>query len=570
MIDLFVAPRLQGASPNALSQARIVAIACLTSATIHAGSSVVMAIQGLGFVAGANLLAALFSALLAWMSRRGASLPRLTNGLVGVLFLFVAGLAGSTGGDANSALHTVTIVPGVAILLGGWRTGTAWLLIACGFTAGLGLLRASGFEFPVHLDPAKAAMAKFPGVFALTLGISGVIFLSELVKQRALEDLAEAREGSQRAERARQEMETAMLEGQKLESLGVMAGGVAHDFNNLLTAILGNASLLAETPERERGGLAREIVLAAEQARDLTDQLLAFAGRSRSNRGAVALSDVVREVDSLAQAAKDPDVELRFELAVEPTTVVADRGQIRQVVLNLLTNASAASGGGGTVTVRTGSRGAEAFLEVEDEGVGMDETVRARIFDPFFTTRADGRGLGLSAVQGIVRAHGGHIEVESAPGQGTRVRVLLPRADLPVETRRPPARQAPPDRVRGSALVVDDIEAVRRLAHRTLSRMGFEVLEASDGREALELVDKHPELRVVLLDATMPGLRGDRVWAEIVDRRPDLPVILSTGDAVGFASVDPKTPGTIWLPKPYKAEGLQDAAARALSMASSR
>ncbi len=564
-IDGFVPAALRDAEPDRLSQARTVAIACVVSTAIHAATSIAMLIQGLPVVAAGNVFAALFSALLARMFSRGASIHLVSNGLLTVLLLFVAGVAGSTGGEANSALHTVTIVPGIAILLSGWRSGAVWMAIVCTFAAALGALRATGFEFPVQLAPEKVALSKYPGVISLTLGISAVILLSEWVKRRALDDLAEARRASEEAERERRHLEAAMLESQKLESLGLMAGGVAHDFNNLLTTILGNASLIVTGPREETGRMAGEIVLAAEQAAGLTDQLLAFAGRSRSVPGPFGLSDIVRHVESLAHAATAPNIDLRFELTRERTTVVADAGQIRQVVLNLVSNSCAAISGAGTVIVRTHAHGDRVVLEVIDDGCGMEETVRRRIFDPFFTTKPTGRGLGLSALQGIVRSHGGEVQVESEPGQGTTMRVVLPRVELPPQAVGPSAEVESIGEATGRALVVDDVEAVRRFAGRALRELGLEVLEARNGHEALLAVEAHPELRLVLLDATMPELGGEAVLAEIAKRWPGLPVILSTGDAQGFAGIDLAMPGFSWLPKPYQAKALQKIAANAIA-----
>ena len=565
LIDAFVPADLRGAEPDRLSQARIVAIACVVSCLIHAVTCVAVWIQGLPVVAAGNLVSSVLSGLLAWMFRRGFSVHLVGNGLLALLLLFVASVAGPTGGDANSALHTVTVVPGIAILLSGWRAGAIWLAIVSAFVVALGMLRASGFEFPIQLAPEKVALSKYPGVISLTLGISAVIFLSEWVKRQALDDLAEARRAAVDAERERRHLEAAMLESQKLESLGLMAGGVAHDFNNLLTTILGNASLLPAESGDETAQMAGEIVLAAEQAAGLTDQLLTFSGRSRSVPGPVALSDVVRDVEALAHAARRPNVALRFELAAEPSTVVADPSQLRQVVLNLVSNADAAIETSGTVIVRTRTDGDRAILEVEDDGCGMDADVRRRIFDPFFTTKTSGRGLGLSALLGIVRSHGGDVETESEPGRGTTMRVVLPRVDATPQALHPPRPTPSAESAPGRVLVVDDVDAVRAFAGRVLQEMGMEVIEARDGKEALQLVDARPDLRLVLLDATMPELDGELVLREIGRRRPDLPVILSTGDAQGFAGVDPETPGTHWLPKPYRSAALQEIAIAALA-----
>jgi signal transduction histidine kinase len=242
--------------------------------------------------------------------------------------------------------------------------------------------------------------------------------------------------------------EQAVRRAQKLESLGVLAGGVAHDFNNLLTGIMGNASLLADTcgdPEHQE--MALEVLAASERAADLTRQLLAYAGRGRFVMEHVNLSKLAAEVVELLPRSLPGGVRLEARLDAELPDVWADATQMRQLITNVLLNGAEAIGveRGGTVAVRTGVESVDAgarlmftsgelgpgryvVLEVEDDGCGMDAGTQARIFDPFFTTKFAGRGLGLAAVLGIVRGHEGAIRVESRPGEGTRVKVLLPCA----------------------------------------------------------------------------------------------------------------------------------------------
>ncbi|MEM7410039.1 MAG: ATP-binding protein [Myxococcota bacterium] len=578
-IDGFLPPDLSGAEPDRLSQARITVIACTLSALIQGATSVVMTLQGQWPVAIGNGAAMACSAALLFLLSAGVSLTFVANALVLGLMLFVAGIAGGSGGDANAALHTVAVIPAVSVLLSGWRVGLGWLGVACAFTAGLWWLRASGVAFPIQLDPTTTATAKFPGVIALTLGTAGVVLLSEWVKKRALRDLAAAQQQALENERARRRLEEAMTESQSLESLGVLAGGVAHDFNNLLTGILGNASMLPGDSPEDTATLAEEIALSAEQARDLTDQLMTYAGRSRSVRGAVSVSALVRDVDSLARTALPADVSLRFHLSDAPSTVIADAGQLRQVVLNLITNAGAAIDRFGTVTVRTGREeaapggvipdialaGPIVFLEVEDDGSGMDEDLTSRIFDPFFTTKPAGRGLGLSAVLGIVRSHGGNIHVYTESGRGTRIRVSVPFVDAEPAQTEAKKRLHLAVEMAGAALVVDDEESVRRFAGRALRELGLDVHEARDGHEALTRIEALRDLRVVLLDARMPGLSGEEVLAELRKKRPELPVVLSTGNAQGFAQADLGPDQVLWLPKPYRAAALQQAAIRAIA-----
>src|SRR5262249_16490473 len=255
-------------------------------------------------------------------------------------------------------------------------------------------------------------------------------------------------------EEERRKVQVKLLHAQKLESLGVLSGGIAHDFNNLLVGILGNAGLaLHELPENApvRHTIA-EIETAALRAAELTRQLLAYAGRGQSVVQRVSMAELVRDMANLLASAVGKTARLDYQLAEQVPRVEGDATQLRQVVMNLTSNAGEAIGGGsGTITLTTGemqadraylaesqlgaglSAGPYVFLEVKDDGHGMHPATLAKIFDPFFTTKFTGRGLGLAAVLGIVRAHKGAIRVSSAPGRGTTIRVLLPCAGVVVE-----------------------------------------------------------------------------------------------------------------------------------------
>ncbi len=355
----------------------------------------------------------------------------------------------------------------------------------------------------------------------------------------------------QRAVQQRLLLEAQMQHSQKLESLGVLAGGIAHDFNNLLMGIMGNAELaLMELEEEAKAyGLVRRIRTTAQRAADLTGQLLAYSGKGKFVLEAVDLSSLVQEMAHLLSVSISKKTEVVYELADSMPAIEADATQVRQVVMNLITNASDALGGEtGHVRVRTGvmkldgrflqkavvadqlGDGPFAFVEVEDDGCGMDEATRLRIFDPFFSTKFAGRGLGLAAVLGIVRSHHGAIWVDSEPGRGTRIRVVFP--GLPgaeptaVET---PAVAAQRHGV-GTVMVVDDLDYVRQVAHSILEDAGFHVVEASDGREALELLERHGKaIDLVILDLTMPNLSGEETFKEIRKVSADLPIVLSSG-----------------------------------------
>ncbi|MBI3567187.1 MAG: PAS domain-containing protein [Gemmatimonadetes bacterium] len=350
------------------------------------------------------------------------------------------------------------------------------------------------------------------------------------------------------AEEEQRTLETQMLRAQKLESLGVLAGGIAHDFNNLLTTILGNANLARAMvgEESEIADLLADVEAGAVRAAELTRQLLAYAGKGRFVVQPVDLSALVREMTALLHTAVSKRARLDLQLAQHLLTISADPSQMRQVVMNLVTNASDALGDDdGVISIRTGivrhystPGGREStslpdhfvYLDVEDTGVGMDEATRTRMFEPFFTTKRGARGLGLPATRGIVQGHEGTIRVTSAPGHGTTIRLLFPAsAVLPVE--RAPKERAP-DAWRGSGtvLVVDDEEGVRTVAQRLLTRLGFTVLQAVDGVDALHLYESHRnEIVLVVLDLTMPRMGGAETLAELRRRNRTLPVVVTSG-----------------------------------------
>jgi signal transduction histidine kinase len=340
-----------------------------------------------------------------------------------------------------------------------------------------------------------------------------------------------------------------LLQVQKLESLGVLAGGIAHDFNNLLTAILGGAStaslvLPADSPAQPH---LRDTVLAVRRAADLTRQLLAYSGKGHFEVRPVDLSTVVREIARLLETSVPRSVALRLELSRALPAVEADVVQLQQIVMNLVINGAEAIGDrSGTVTVTTSARdideasargafaaqglaaGRYVHLRVRDTGSGMDEVTREKIFDPFFTTKFAGRGLGLAAVLGIVRAHRGAIQVDSTPGHGTTFELLLPATSQRAVTSRD--SEFPGYRGAGQlVLVVDDDDAVRTTLRRLLELFDFEVVEAEGGRAAARVAEARPEIRLVVLDMTMPEMSGEATFMELRRIRPDLPIILSSG-----------------------------------------
>ena len=354
-----------------------------------------------------------------------------------------------------------------------------------------------------------------------------------------------------RAESERQAFERKLLETQKLESLGILAGGIAHDFNNLLTGVLGNASL-ARLDAGEDSPLQpylEQIEVAAVRAADLCRQMLAYSGKGSFVVHRLDLNAVVEETAKLLKISISKKAVVCYELASGLPPVVGDITQIRQVIMNLVLNAAEAVGErSGHIWVTTslleaslklpdnaqfpGSLGAGAYIcfEVRDDGLGMTPETQARIFDPFFTTKFAGRGLGLAAVQGIVRGHKGQLLVQSEPGKGTRFRVYLPCAVGVAEAPPVEVPASPTWRGCGNVLVIDDESTVRVTTSHMLEALGFSVRVAPDGREGIKrFSEADGALALVMLDLTMPHVDGDVVLHEIRRIDPDARVLLMSG-----------------------------------------
>ncbi len=377
-----------------------------------------------------------------------------------------------------------------------------------------------------------------------------------------------------RTNEERRRLEAQVQHAQKLESLGVLAGGIAHDFNNLLAAILGNADLAASSLKNPDEAAAHldQVLVAAQRAAELTNQMLAYAGQASFKTELLDLNEVVAEMSQLVQVSLPKKVRLTYELSSRPTMVNADAAQIRQVVLNLVTNAADAIGTDlGEVTLATRrldaghdyleysfpreslEPGPYVLLTIRDTGCGMDETTLNRIFDPFFTTKASGRGLGLAAVTGIVRGSGGALRVESTEGVGSTFEVVLPATAPATERAASDGPAEPQPAVNATVLLVDDEEMVRAMARTTLKRSGFRVVEAADGVEALaRFRERKDEISVVVLDMTMPGMGGAEVLREIRKIVEDVPVLVSSGyDREDTARGLDDLAHTDFLQKPY-------------------
>ncbi len=401
---------------------------------------------------------------------------------------------------------------------------------------------------------------------------------------------AEAELERRQTDEQRRQFEAQVQYAQKLESLGVLAGGIAHDFNNLLVGVLGFASLAREelaVDDAVQKHLA-EIEIAATRAAELTHQMLAYSGRGHFVTERIAVGQLIEEMVQLLHASISKKARLEYDFPEELPEIAADPTQIRQVVMNLITNASdALEDGPGRILLRTSvfetavpidaddiavdplSPGTYMCLEVTDSGKGMDEEVRKRMFDPFFTTKFTGRGLGLAAVLGIVRSHRGTISVSSRPRRGTTIKIYLPAENAGgnvVERKLNPEparsngdrRWNQDDGASATVLFADDESYVRLLARRVLESAGLAVIEARDGEEAVRMFREHADLiDAVVLDLTMPGLSGEEVYREIRQLRADTRVLLSSGYS------DDEVVGRLeslgaqgFLRKPYKADAL--------------
>jgi hypothetical protein len=372
-------------------------------------------------------------------------------------------------------------------------------------------------------------------------------------------------------------LEAQLRQAQKMEAVGRLAGGIAHDFNNLLTAILGSAQLAlreidASHPVRED---LEEIHRAGLRAADLTRQLLAYSRRQVVTPKVIDLNEAVRNLDSMLRRLIREDIELELDLAPRALAVKSDPGQLEQVVLNLVVNARDALPQGGGITVRTAAAllgtqqpdndppappGPYIALAVSDTGTGLSPEARAHLFEPFFTTKelGKGTGLGLATVYGIVKQNGGFIYVDSAPGQGTTVRVYLPEAVEPL-----PATEGPPITVPATGgsetvLLVEDEPAVRQFARRALEANGYLVLAAARGEEALSLAARHQgPIHVLVTDVVMPGMGGPELARRLAERRPTLRVLYCSGytdDAAVREGV--REAGRAFLQKPFASEDL--------------
>jgi len=382
------------------------------------------------------------------------------------------------------------------------------------------------------------------------------------------------------AEEDRLNLEKQLLHAQKLESLGVLAGGIAHDFNNLLMAIMGNAdlALMRLNPESPVVDNLKRIEQASARAADLAKQMLAYSGKGKFVIEHLDISRLVEEMLHMLEVSISKKAILRLNLTSPIHSVEADATQLRQIIMNLVINASEAIGDkSGVIAITSGcmecdrnylkdvwldenlSGGLYVYLEIADTGCGMEKETMAKLFDPFFTTKFTGRGLGMAAVLGIIRGHKGAIKVYSELNKGTTFKILLPASYRPAEMFNG-AAHTDDWQGSGTVLLVDDEETVRAIGSEMLRELGFQVITADDGREGVAAYKQHQDIAFVILDLTMPHMDGEQCFRELRQLRPDVKVIMSSGFSEHEVTQKFAGKGLAgFIQKPYKFSVLKEA-----------
>ncbi|NVN98913.1 MAG: PAS domain S-box protein [Geobacteraceae bacterium] len=382
------------------------------------------------------------------------------------------------------------------------------------------------------------------------------------------------------AESERINLERQLLQAQKMESLGVLAGGIAHDFNNILTAIIGNSELAMMRIDKDSpaGDNLRNIEQSALRAADLARQMLAYSGKGKYHIEQVDLNRLIEDMMSLLEVSVFKKCLLRLDLQPYLPCVEADATQLRQIIMNLVINASEAiNNESGVISIKTSLQecdlnylksfklaedldaGQYLCLEITDTGCGMDRPTVERIFDPFFTTKFTGRGLGMAAVQGIIRSHKGGVMVQSEPGKGSSFKIIFPAGNIMVTTANT-ATVTDSWHGSGTVLLVDDEEIIREIGAELLKELGFTVVTAIDGFDAIQKFKATADISFVLLDLTMPNMDGEECSRELTKINPEISIIISSGYSEEEVSQRFKDHDIVgFIQKPYKLSDLKDA-----------
>lgn len=398
----------------------------------------------------------------------------------------------------------------------------------------------------------------------LVVGVLGVGQAALRAANRELKDRADALAAAnaelQVQMEERRKAEEQLRQAHKMQALGQLTGGIAHDFNNLLTVIQGSAEILCRPrlDEAKRTRYAEAIAQASDRAAALTSQLLAFGRRQALHPEVIDISELVTGLTDLLDRTLGDRIAVHTELHCDPCRVEADRAQLESAVLNLAVNARDAMPDGGDLTITTEpcevDGAAMVALHVRDTGTGIDEETLTRVFEPFFTTKGPGQGtgLGLSQVYGFAIQSGGDLHIESAPGQGTTVTILLPHSEAE-PTPRDVAEVETENKRTGTVLLVEDSDDVAAFAADLLRELGYSVVRAGNGDEALQKVGQQ-HFDLVFSDVMMPGMSGTALADELERTRPELPVVLTTGFSSEVAAAEGKRRRV--LQKPYRAATL--------------
>jgi PAS domain S-box-containing protein len=422
-------------------------------------------------------------------------------------------------------------------------------------------MRKDGSKFPIMIHSAPIVRN------GEILGLRG--FIIDITDRKKTEE-----------ERLR--LETQFHQAQKMETIGTLAGGIAHDFNNLMTTILGNTSLMLFDIDNSHPhyALLKNIERQINRGAELTTQLLGYARKGKYLVKPVSLNQIIEE-SAAAFGRTRKEITIGYELTDDLLAVEADQGQIQQVLLNLFVNAADAMPTGGKLMLKTSNAthndikskeyqpvaGDYLRLSVSDTGIGMDEKVRQRIFDPFFSTKETGKGtgLGLASVYGIIKNHGGYIEVQSQKGQGSQFSIFLPASAKQVPT----IAESAPEIIKGSGtiLMVDDEEMVLDVGAQVLKKLGYTVLESNNGRNAVELYKKlQDKINLVVLDIVMPDMGGAEVYDRLKEINPDVKVLLSSGYSIDDQAREIMERGCDgFIQKPFSLKAMSDKIAGILS-----
>lgn len=540
------------------------------------------------FVLLTNAAAALLMGVPWFLLRRGHYRIAVFT-LVGLIFLGIAAYL-FIEGVSQSYLLLLFVIP---ITLSGLLLGRLALWLTIGITVLLLSVVAFTIIPPVRpYNPISLVVT-----FILLIVLQGLL-LDQLVaglwdalaealkKSKTLAERDQERQkllaAAEQHIREREQIEVVLHQTQKMESLGVMAGGVAHDFNNLLSAMLGQASVakMKLPPDSPAIQHIDRSIAAAERAADLTRQLLIYSGRGQVERKPISLNEVIQENLHLLKVTIPINIQLKHTLMPELPSIMADQAQMQQIVMNLVLNGAQAIGNKpGQVSINTRvyhlttemepltwqygghvpEPGHYVLLEVIDTGEGMSPEILSRIFEPFFTTKATGHGLGLATVLGIVRIHQGNIQVESKPGQGTVFRLFFPVIEQPKDTLENKRLESPLLTISphtGLILIIDDEESVVTSLTDILIMGGFTVLTASNGATGLQKYEEcYAEIDLVILDISMPGMDGIEALRHLQALNPNVRVIVSSGlNRTGKLLPLTLGPMVSYLNKPYNAE----------------